>query len=117
MSQDHIKPRMHRRIPLKVGLKLAGDFQGDGTIIEMSEGGLSFTSGRAAKSGAHVHLVISDEEGEIKLAGTVVHVTHRSREHVAGVQFADLDGATQNRVKSFLKRHRFSQFRAPVPKA
>lgn len=116
MSDKHFKPRMHRRIPLKVALEISGDFQGSGSILEMSEGGLSFASSKPATKGARVRLAISDAEGALHLPGVVVHMSERAGEHVAGVQFDALPAALVQDIKALLKRHRFSMFRSPVPR-
>jgi hypothetical protein len=113
MSDKHIKPRMHRRIPLKVGLDLTGDFRGSGTILEMSEGGLSFATEDPPAAGARVAIAITDEAGQITLRGEIVHASDRSGEHVAGVRFDAPDAATQAAVRALLKRHRFNNFRVP----
>lgn len=113
MSEKHIKPRMHRRIPLKVGLDLTGDYQGSGTILEMSEGGLSFSAKRPPAAGLRVTITITDEEGPLVLAGEVVHASERGGEHVGGVRFDEPDAATRAAVKALLKRHRFNNFRVP----
>jgi hypothetical protein len=116
MSEKRIRPRMHRRIPVKVELRFEGDAAGTGRLLEMSEGGLSFVAEEEIQAGSSLRLVISDNQGEVALKGKVVHSRRLQGELVLGVQFEAVTPAELGSIQSLLKRHRFNQFRTPLAK-
>lgn len=111
MTDKRIKPRMHRRIPLRVELQLEGVAGGDCRLAEMSEGGLSFTGRAGITLGAAVTAVVTDAESSLRLPGKIVHASQRDGEHVYGLQFDPLAAGALSDVRALLKRHRFNAFR------
>lgn len=111
MTDKRIKPRMHRRIPLKVGLRLSGAAAGEGQILEMSEGGLSFAAAFVVPTGARLTAEVSDAEATLRLSGEIAHATARENDVVYGLRFEKLAAADAEAVRALLKRHRFSAFR------
>lgn len=111
MTDKRIKPRMHRRIPLRVDLHLEGAACDGCRLAEMSEGGLSFTGRGDIALGAAVTAVVADEEATLRLPGKIVHASGREGEAVYGLQFDALAAATLTAVRALLKRHRFNAFR------
>lgn len=110
MNDKRIKPRMHRRIPLRVDLTFVG-VAGPSRLVEMSEGGLSFASPAGLGLGAVLTAVIADEETTLRLPGKIVHASLRDGETVYGLQFDPLPPDTVAGVRTLLKRHRFAAFR------
>lgn len=107
---------MHRRIPVKVDFRFEGDATGEGRLLEMSEGGLSFIASKEIAHGSVLRLSLRDEQGEIRLQGTVVHIRNVTGELVLGVKFDPLADPVLKSIQGLLKRHRFNLFRSPVSK-
>lgn len=110
MTDKRIKPRMHRRIPLRVDLQFVGA-AGPHRLVEMSEGGLSFAAPAGLGLGADLTALVTDEEASLRLPGKIVHASLRDGETVYGLQFDPLPPDTAAGVRSLLKRHRFAAFR------
>lgn len=111
MTDKRIKPRMHRRIPLRVELRLEGEAGGAGRLAEMSEGGLSFVAAAGIHTGAAVTAVVADEQATLRLPGKIVHAGERAGEITYGLQFDPLPASLLDEVRALLKRHRFNAFR------
>lgn len=114
MSEKRIKPRMHRRIPLTVGLRFEGAALGEGHLMEMSEGGLSFATESTLNPGDRLTLQISDDAGLLSLEGVVLHGHERDGETVYGVRFDSVTDQQRQLTRDLLRRHRFERFRNPV---
>lgn len=117
MTEKKIKPRMHRRIPVPVAFVIAGGKFKDGKLMEMSEGGLSFSSSQDAAQGTRVTCQLQDGDVELQIEGEVVYSRERGGLHNLGVKFDRLDLKITLAIRDLLRRHRFSQFRSPIQKA
>jgi hypothetical protein len=106
---------MHRRIPLSVELLFEGSHSGEGRILEMSEGGLSFlTTGSALAQGDLIRIRVLDETGELQLDASVVYGAMQDDEQVFGVQFGSVTEEQREQVRNLLRLHRFRKFRNPL---
>lgn len=108
---EKIKPRMHRRIPIATELNFTGDVDGAGVLLEMSEGGLSFSTHVRCETGQYIRLRLQDEEESFFVEGNLVSVNAEGDGLRCGLAFSSMPASALLSVRAFLKRHQFSRFR------
>ncbi len=114
MSDKRIRPRMHRRIPVAAEVRYEGATSGEGQLADLSEGGLSFIGVEQLAAGEHFEFEILDEDGDLKLPGSILYAEARDGEWVHGVRFDDEAAASLDRIRALLRKYRFKFFRRPV---
>jgi hypothetical protein len=113
MDDKRIRPRMHRRIPIRIDFRYEGAHDGTGTLLEMSEGGMSFVTGATVPIDSTLTFHIADDEDAFFLDGVVVYSRSEKGDSHCGVQFISPSPAARISIRDFLKRNRFKQFRMP----
>ncbi len=111
MDDHRLKPRMHRRVPIKVELVFEGDATGEGLLCEMSEGGMSFETADDIAEGAVLRFLLSDDQERFAVEGRIVYARHLDTGRRYGVQFGSLPPSQSVTIRDFIRRHRFHHFR------
>ena len=108
---DTFRPRMSRRIPIETELAFTGDIDGEGVLLEMSEGGLSFLTDAPCQEGQFLRIRIGDDEETFFVEGTLLSINDEGDRIRCGLAFSSMPASALLSVRGFLKRHRFSHFR------